>query len=449
MKQSAYNVWVERPSGAYVYNGIGGSLLKLDAGNHAALRAYLDHGATHCPPSVLEQLVRGRMLIADDIDELRALRARRNSSQSDTRQLGLTLITSLGCNFDCPYCFEAKFPSVMNDRVQTAVLRLVDDQLTKIDQLSVTWFGGEPLVGKRVLNRLSKAFIERCDRANIGYDASIVTNGYLLSEKTCQELKEAKIASAQVTIDGPPEVHDRMRPLVNGSGTFWQIVKNLNHAVDYFSINVRVNIDSKNVGETERLLQILMAEGLAGKVAVNLGHLVGGTDSHAGPSATYKPVCLTNAEFARAEIEFNRMAGRYGFGEAGLPAPAGAPCTAVRKNELVVGSKGELYKCWESVGDAREVIGHIDDYENLNSRTAKWLKYDPFEIDECRSCIALPVCMGGCAQHAMDKLQYHNRCGTFRHTFREQVEDFVDYAEKAGLDGVLQTNRLARRMETR
>ncbi len=449
MKQSAYNVWIERSSGAYVYNGISGSLLKIDAGNHAALRAYLDRGSMDCPPSLLEQLVRGRMLIADDVDELEALRQRRNASQSDTRHLGLTLITSLGCNFDCPYCFEAKFPSVMNNPVQAAVLRLVDDQIPKIDQLTVTWFGGEPLVGKRVINRLSKAFIERCDQAQIGYDASIVTNGYLLTEDACQELRDAKVASAQVTIDGPPEVHDRMRPLVNGLGTFWQIVKNLHHAVKYMSVNVRVNIDTKNVGETEKLLQILVAEGLAGKLGVNLGHLVGGTDSHAGPSASYKPACLTNAEFAHAEVEFNRIADRYGFGTAGLPAPTGAPCTAVRANELVVGSKGELYKCWESVGDAREVIGHIDDYENLNSRTGKWLKYNPFEIDECRSCIALPVCMGGCAQHAMDKIQYHNRCGTFRHTFREQVHDFVEHAERVGIDGVVTTNQLARRMETR
>jgi uncharacterized protein len=296
---------------------------------------------------------------------------------------------------------------------------------------------------------LSNGFIERCDRARVTYEASIITNGYLLNEQTCRQLRDAKVRSAQVTIDGPPTVHDRMRPLVNGSGTFWQIIENLHHAVNYFSVAVRVNIDTQNVDQTEALLQILVSEGLAGKCSLNAGHIIGGGVGHAGPSATYKPACLTNAEFARAEIEFNRMAERYGFGNTTLPKPTGAPCTAVRVNELVVGSKGELYKCWESVGDPREVIGHINDYDNLNSRTSKWLKYDPFTNAECRSCIALPVCMGGCAQHAMDALQYENRCGTFRHTFREQVLDFVAHAEAAGLHGVVQTNHLVRRMETR
>jgi uncharacterized protein len=121
----------------------------------------------------------------------------------------------------------------------------------------------------------------------------------------------------------------------------------------------------------------------------------------------------------------------------------------VRANELVVGSKGELYKCWDSVGNDREVIGHIRDYRNTNGRLAKWLRYDPFADAECRSCIALPVCMGGCAHHAMDLLQRENRCGTFRTTYREQVLDFVEWAEATGTAGLVPATELARRMETR
>ncbi len=118
-------------------------------------------------------------------------------------------------------------------------------------------------------------------------------------------------------------------------------------------------------------------------------------------------------------------------------------------NELVIGSHGELYKCWNSVGNSREVIGHIRDHKNLNGRLAKWLAYDPFSNDECRSCIALPVCMGGCAHHAFDKLQHENRCGTFCHTYREQVREYVDFAESRSVAGPTPIAHLARRMETR
>lgn len=449
MKGSAYNIWVDHKSHSYVFNGLSGSLLRLDATDREAFEGNLEDKLTECSPSLLKMLVQGRMIIADDVDELDVLRRRYQLSRDSTHSLSLTLVTSLGCNFDCPYCFEAKQPSVMSDNVQSSILRLVDSQLPHIRNFSVTWFGGEPLVGIKPLLRLSSQFIDRCSAAGVPYEASIVTNGYLLSDATCLHLRDAKVGFAQITLDGPAEVHDRMRPLTNGGGTFRQIVDNLHNAVKYFSVGIRVNIDAANVGETERLVQHLANEGLAGKLGLNVGHIVAGSKQQAGPSASYKTSCLTNAAFAEAEIEFERMIRRYGFAPANLPKPAGAPCTAVRKNELVVGSKGELYKCWESVGDSREVIGHIDDCENLNSRLYKWLQYDPFANDECRTCIALPVCMGGCAQHAMDKLQYENRCGTFRHTFRDKVLDFVERAETEGLEGLINANRLARRMETR
>jgi len=143
------------------------------------------------------------------------------------------------------------------------------------------------------------------------------------------------------------------------------------------------------------------------------------------------------------------MAIRYGLAAASLSTPTGAPCTAVRANEFVVGSKGELYKCWESVGNPHDVVGHIDDCENAATRINKWMAYDPFANAECRSCIALPVCMGGCAHHALDRLQYENRCGTFRHSYREQVTDFVERAEDQGAPAFIQTRDIRPRMETR
>jgi uncharacterized protein len=127
----------------------------------------------------------------------------------------------------------------------------------------------------------------------------------------------------------------------------------------------------------------------------------------------------------------------------------GAPCTAVRENELIIGSKGELYKCFESVGNRLEVIGNVDDYFDLRGRLNKWLSYDPFANGECRSCIALPVCMGGCAHHAMNSKQYENRCGTFRHTFREQVLEFAKAAEKTDCSGIRTAHELAHEIEVR
>jgi uncharacterized protein len=437
MNESRYNVWVERSDFAYVFNSLSGSLYRMTAKQRSALERFMDGGvATADLTETLAHLIAGGMLINDDADELGTLAHKYEASRNNDRRFSLTMVTSLGCNFDCPYCFEAKHPSIMDDDVRTQVLKVLDDQLPRIDTFGVTWFGGEPLVGRVPLFELSDAFIERCDAHQVRYSASIVTNGYLLDEETCRGLADRRVASAQVGLDGPPDTHDVMRPLAGGRGTFAQIVQNLKVAVDHLSVQVRVNIDTRNVGRVEALFQILANEGLSGRLSAYPGHIIGSQTNLLAPSANYGQ-CLSRPEFARAERDFRDLAHQYGFSSPRLPkAVGGTPCTAVRRNELVVGSRGELYKCWESVGDPKDVIGHITDYTDTNGRMAKWMSYDPFSDTDCTSCIALPTCMGGCAMHAFDKAQPHdNRCSTFRYTFLEQIERYIDFAEAREMSG--------------
>ena len=159
-------------------------------------------------------------------------------------------------------------------------------------------------------------------------------------------------------------------------------------------------------------------------------------DGAGAPSETYAPPCFTMPEFARVERTFLARARELGLAESALPQPVGSPCTAVRANELVVGARGELYKCWDSVGNHREVIGHLRSWRDPNDRVLKWLRYDPFTDEGCRACIALPTCMGGCAHHAMLDRAGDSKCSTFRTTYREQVTEFAATAEAADATGV-------------
>jgi uncharacterized protein len=427
MKESKYNIWVQRGEDHYVYNGVSGALLRMTAEHRAAFNGFLTGDPrADCPPSVLADLVLGRMLVNDDMDEITFLKTRYVQARDSTPSLDLTLVTSLGCNFDCPYCFEAKHSSMMNDQVCDAIVNLVRDNIPEIESLSINWFGGEPLVGKNVLLSLSDRLIAMCDEGRVKYNARIITNGYLLDKNTCAELRERRVSHAQVSLDGPPQVHNRMRPLAGGRGSFRQIVRNLHFAVDCFNVAIRINTDQSNIADTEELLQALAAEGFSDRLNVYLGQLVAIDDGAGAPSVKYSGCCMTKPEFAEAEVEFTRMATKYGFSQPSVPNPKGAPCTAVRRNDFVIGSEGELYKCYTSVGNPSEVIVNVRNYRDNNDRLHKWLKYSPFQNEECLQCIALPVCMGGCPHHAFDAMLYENRCGTFRYTHRQRVEDYVD-----------------------
>jgi uncharacterized protein len=434
MRQSRYNVVVERPARVWVHNGLSGVTLSFDHDEWQLVSRYLAGDETVPVDANLVALVQARMIVGDDLDELDVLERRYRAGTSDRTSFGLTIVTSLGCNFDCPYCFQVKPTQVLDEETERLLLEVLDEQLPTIGRFEVTWYGGEPLLGKDRIYRLSDAFLQRCDDAGVDYSASIVTNGYLLTRETAERLRACRVESAQITLDGPPESHDLMRPLRNGRPTFDAIVDNVVESASVLSIGIRVNLDLSNSGEYERLLDLLVERGLSGRVSVYPGRIVAYDEGIGAPSESYRPACYTLPEFALVEREFLARARALGLASTELPQPLSTPCTAVRVNELVVGARGELYKCWDSVGNQQEVVGHLRSWKDPNDRALKWLHYDPFTDEGCRSCIALPGCMGGCAHHQMTD-PGDSKCSTYRLTYRRQVEEYVDAAETAGAEG--------------
>ena len=111
MRESRYNVVVERGELTWVHNGLSGQVLAMPTREWADALSFLesDH-ARAAPAETLRDLTLARMLVTDDADELGVLEQRYRKATSDRTRFALTIVTSLGCNFDCPYCFEAKHP---------------------------------------------------------------------------------------------------------------------------------------------------------------------------------------------------------------------------------------------------------------------------------------------------------------------------------------------------
>ena len=101
------------------------------------------------------------MLVSDDTDEVDVLERRYRASTADRSTFALTIVTSLGCNFDCPYCFENKPPAVLDAETERLLLEVLDAQLPTIERFHVTWYGGEPL--------LAQDRLDRCRRPSSAY----------------------------------------------------------------------------------------------------------------------------------------------------------------------------------------------------------------------------------------------------------------------------------------
>ena len=183
--------------------------------------------------SVLEELDENHPIIERfakrgiiaNFDELAALETMGRAACGLPHGVGLTICPTMGCNFDCPYCFEDHGRGKMSEEVQDDVVALTERMLdaSDIKNLHVTWFGGEPLLAPGVIASLSKRLMALVEERGGGYDAGITTNGYLLTQDVVDMLERYKVSSMQVTIDGLGPTHDATRRLAGGGPTFERI----------------------------------------------------------------------------------------------------------------------------------------------------------------------------------------------------------------------------------
>ena len=71
---------------------------------------------------------RQRGLIVN-FDELEALKVLGRNAYAGGNVVNLTICPTMGCNFDCPYCFENHTPGLMTESVQNDVVGLAERML--------------------------------------------------------------------------------------------------------------------------------------------------------------------------------------------------------------------------------------------------------------------------------------------------------------------------------
>ena len=355
--------------------------------------------------SVLDELDEGHPIIRRfaergiiaNFDERAALETMGRAACAAPHAVGLTICPTMGCNFDCPYCFEDHFAGKMSAEVQDDVIALTERMLAAAGtkNLRVTWFGGEPLLAADVIESLSERLMALVEERGGEYSASIITNGYLLTQETVDMLGRCKVANAQITIDGLGATHDATRRLANGGPTFERITANLRSCKIPFHVSVRHNVHEGNRHEMDDLKAFV--KGLAEESGNDIGYYpapVSGSEVADERGEQVGLLCEADA----SEVGIRQEAARFHVGR-------GHYCGAHSIWSVGIDEKGNLQKCWEAVdkpqisfGTARDwdpadPLGTASDPDNL---TMYLNTACPIPDDECRECVWLPACMGGC-----------------------------------------------------
>ena len=69
----------------------------------------------------------------------------------------------------------------------------------------------------------------------------------------------------------------------------------------------------------------------------------------------------------------------------------------------VIAPDGLLYKCWSDIGIEAYSVGNIMKIEEMYSANTSYILDNPFQIEKCRECKELPLCMGGCIHTKKEK----------------------------------------------
>ena len=368
-------------------------------------------------------------ILDDDIDELERLEFFRNISKYDITKLGLTVAPTLDCNFRCKYCFETHPKGVMSAEVQADLVNFVEKRLTAAKSFSVTWYGGEPLLAKDIVYSLSEKFLALCEKSNINYDAFIITNASLLEDDDIEKFKKYKIQGAQITIDGPKEIHDKRRRNTKNESTFDKLIDRINALLNNdFTAICRINVDKDNISRVEELLETLRKKiDKFENLKIDFGQVSAFTDV----CKSIESDCYNNEQYAEIMMPLYAKVAEFGFKinrMAVYPSPRVNFCCYDYATSFVVDNHGEIYRCWNHVGNLKRSCGNVKNFDedNLRSNYLSAIQWNPIRHAKCRDCNCLPICMGGCPDAMKNSVDGQPVCGTIKYNLEKVLNYYYE-----------------------
>ncbi len=420
MKVSNYNFYFEFDNKRkLLYNSFTNSMALMESDKYEQLVNFNEKKEQIPDAKLLEDLKMGGFIIEDNYSEFDEIKLRMLSGRFDTSSLGLTIAPTSDCNFRCVYCYEKDVikEQNMSEEIQENIIEFVEGYAGSIKNLQVTWYGGEPLMALDTIEKLSRKFIEICDKNNIIYNAGMITNGYLLNRNDIELLNDLKVDFYQITIDGNKETHNQRRPLKGGEETFDGILKNIEECFDILpNVALRINVDRNNINGGDEIIAILQEKNLLSKIKPYLGKVTNDNDN---PSLCNS--CYTSNEFALEDLNFNiRNTELLGWNTK-YPDLKMNFCGADSVNSFVINSDGMIYKCWNDIGIESKAVGNIKD--NIRRNTDVLYSYMLFEPakDKCVKCKVLPNCMGGCPHYRVNNKE-DDRCSVYKNALYEHIK---------------------------
>ncbi|MEO5375358.1 MAG: radical SAM protein [Alphaproteobacteria bacterium] len=348
-------------------------------------------------PRPLADLEGRGFFVAEGVDELDLVRAHYNGGRHDRgRKITANILPTLGCNLSCSYCFEGQLQVERHSRAMTreteeAMVTFLAARVKGSRGLTVSWFGGEPLLSVAAIERLSPRLHKLCEDAEIPYGAVLTTNGVLLREDTVATLVRSRVSVLQVTVDVPNATKRDKK----GRDTQETVLDNLVAAAAAAAVHLRINLTRDAPDEWDDLFDGLVRRGLHKTLkSVNIANVY--QPEHARADGVRSDVAhRTYVDVVRRQRHRARALGLPMHTSLSWQKPGG--CAATAETAFTIDPDGFLFKCPEDAGWPERAFGSVFvDGPTNQANSLFWLTYDWFRHEQCRDCAVLPQCAGGC-----------------------------------------------------
>ncbi|MBR1578937.1 MAG: radical SAM protein [Selenomonadaceae bacterium] len=363
-----------------------------------------------------ERLVRRGHLVErqTEADDLKIL-SRLTLHFFDQNAVDLVMMPTYNCNFRCTYCSErhrltrgqAWLERVMSPEIIAGVFEQMKKYREQGKKLGdCTLYGGEPLLASNI--ETVRNICEHCRDMGMKIDA--ITNGYDL-EHYLDLIDEFKFDSLQITLDGVGKMHDRRRPSIDGGSSYERIIKNVGLALERgIKINLRINVDRRNLDNLSKLIEEFKAHGFIDKpnFSYYCKAVLPGTSPDPADELTDVDVLAKLKELVLDEEKAFELDTYYSSNDGTVKKmlerktysyPKAAHCGA-ESGMMVIDASGQIYPCWGAVGNDARAIGRVDTELNrfrFNLEMPKWRTRRVHNLEGCRECPYVMQCGGGCA----------------------------------------------------
>ncbi|AFM02475.1 six-Cys-in-45 modification radical SAM protein [Desulfitobacterium dehalogenans ATCC 51507] len=319
------------------------------------------------------------------------------------------------CNLRCNYCFAGTGAfggdrGLMDLETGKKAIDFVLEASAHRKHCEVDFFGGEPLLNVQMVKDVVQYGKKAARDKGKTIKFTLTTNAVLLSEEI-QNFLEQEDISVVLSIDGRPEVHDRMRPYANGKGSYAQVAPRLQQFAEkrpesspyavgtyYYARGTYTHHNLDFDKDVMHLLDLGMKQ-------ISLEPVV------AQPSDPYAfqegdlPEILKTYDRLGEELLARRYNGEdFSFFHFNVALDQG-PCLPKRLSGcgagheyVAISPEGDLYPCHQFVGQEEFKMGSLgQESVPLNPEIIeKFRSAHIYSKPACRQCWARFSCSGGC-----------------------------------------------------